>query len=193
MILVRRVVCPVLLCLTLGMLHGQPHPRVTIQRQRVVQSCGAVFDASQAPGTFTMSGIVGLTTIGTTRTTLQSQALFGFFVPIPIILSADRNTEDVVTGHRTWAWPNPFRENVHILVQLTGARATDADVYDNIGQLVTTIPIVSLHDDAATFMWDGKNAGGSQSASGSYTVRINVNEPFGQRRIMYSTTITRIR
>lgn len=193
MVLLRHIVYLVILASAFETLHAQPHPRITIQRQRVVQSCGAVIESTQGPGSFTMSGIVGLTTIGTTWAALRSQALFGFFVPMPIILSADRNTGDVATGHRTWAWPNPFRENVQILVQLSGAKATNADVYDNIGQLVATIPIASLHDDAATFMWDGKSTDGSQSATGSYTVRVNVTEPYAQRRIMYSTTITRIR
>lgn len=179
--------------IALGTMHGQPHPRLTIQRQRVVQSCGAVLDAADAGGSFLLSGIVGLTAIGATRSPIQSQALLGFWVPIPIILSTPNDFTPVVAGDRTWTWPNPFRENVHIEVQLLGSTTAEADIFDNIGQHVASVPMEALHDDVATFTWNGLIKSGSPSATGTYTVRINVTEPLRQRRLMYSTTITRIR
>lgn len=174
-------------------MHAQPHPRLTIQRQRVVQSCGAVLDAAEAGGSFLLSGIVGLTAIGASRSPMQSQALFGFWVPIPIILGTPDEFTPVLAGQRTWTWPNPFRENVHIEVQLSGSTIAEADIFDNIGQHVANVPLEALHDDVATFTWNGLMNNGSPSATGSYTVRINVTEPLRQRRLMYSTTITRIR
>lgn len=175
--------------------HAQPqaHPRLTIQRQRVVQSCGAMLDAAHPPGSYLMSSIIGLTSIGTVQSASRSEALLGFWVPIPIILSADRESGDVTAGERTWTWPNPFRDNVQIEIQLSGSSAVEADIYDNIGQHVTTVPVSSLRDDFAVFSWNGASSLGHPCASGTYTVRIHVIEPLRQRRIMYSTTITRIR
>lgn len=172
---------------------AQTHPRLTIQRQRVVQSCGAILDASHQPGSYLMSGIVGLTSIGNVRSALRSEALLGFWVPIPIILSADRESGDVVAGERTWTWPNPFRDNVQIEVQLSGSTAAEADIFDNLGQHVASLALSSLRDDVAAFSWNGASSLGSPCSSGTYTVRIHVTEPIRQRRIMYSTTITRIR
>jgi len=140
-----------------------------------------------------MSTIVGLTTIGTVSSANRSQGLFGFWIPKPIILGADEGTEGVTAGSRTWSWPNPFRENVSIEVQLSGSTVADADVFNSVGEHVATLPVAMLRDDAATFTWDGLTSLGTPIASGSYTVRISVTEPLRQRRIMYSTTITRIR
>lgn len=182
-----------LAAIAVGTMHAQPHARLTIQRQRVVQSCGAVLDAADATGPYVLSGIVGLTAIGATRAPMQSQALLGFWVPMPIILSTPDDFTPVLAGDRTWTWPNPFRENVHIEVQLSGSTRAEADIFDNIGQHVASIPLEALHDDRATFTWNGLMNDGSPSATGSYAVRINVTEPLRQRRLMYSTTITRIR
>ncbi len=182
-----------ILCWVTPSAHAQPHPRLTIQRQRVVQSCGAVLDATQSPGSYLMSATAGLTSIGITQSDSRSRAYFGFWVQRPIILSIDTEPGTVIAGERTWSWPNPFRDNVQIEVQLSGATASGADVFDNIGQFVASLPVSSLRDDAAVFVWNGICEGGLPCSSGTYTVRINVTEPIHQRRIVYSTTISRVR
>ena len=182
-----------LLCLfsTAGL--AQTNPRLTIKRQRVVQSCGAVLDAEHLPGAYQLSSIVGLSTLGTVRASLQSKMLFGFWVPLPVILSSERKPPDVVAGDRIWTWPNPFREDVQIEVQLLGSKAVEADIFDIVGQHIVTLPVLSLRDDVAAFRWNGASSSGALCASGVYTIRIHLTEPVRQRKILCTSTITRNR
>lgn len=163
-----------------------------MQRQRVIQSSGAVLDAASS-GPYMLNSVAGLTVIGNTWSASTSEFLFGFFVPIPVIIKSEDTTSDVVAGSRIWTWPNPFRENVTIEVQLGNSPTAEAEIFSSIGQHVATAELTSLRTGVATFTWSGMRADGTLCTAGTYTLRILMVEPIRQRRLMYSSTITRIR
>ncbi|MBU3698671.1 MAG: hypothetical protein FGM33_01485 [Candidatus Kapabacteria bacterium] len=172
---------------------GGKHPMLTVHRQRVVQSCGAVLDANSTGDDFLMSGTVGLTSIGTISSAPKAKAYLGFWVPIPVILDAGETPTEVVAGARIWSWPNPFRDHVSIDVRTPDGAMAEAAIYNGIGKHVASLEITSRHPEGVTFSWDGSTDEGFTSATGTYVVRVFVREPLHQRRIAYSSTITRVR
>lgn len=190
-----RIVHTLLLILVLGAictLHGQPRPRVTIQRQRVVQSCGATLDATAVSGPHLLNSIVGLTSIGRTSSRDQAKKYLGFWVPIPVILGAEDGGDNVVTGARIAAWPNPFRELITIDLQCDHPTGATADVYSSIGKHLSAVPISGLRTDGITFTWNGTSSDGQACAAGSYTIRILVHDPLYRGRLLYSTTVSKV-
>ncbi|MEY3387077.1 MAG: hypothetical protein RIR53_1888 [Bacteroidota bacterium] len=187
-----RIIIATAMVISLGA-QTEKHPMLTVHRQRVVQSCGAALDANSANDDFLMSGIVGLTSIGTISSPPKARAYLGFWVPIPVILNADETPIEVVAGARIWSWPNPFREYITIDVRTPAGTAAEASIYNGVGKHVSALEVSSRHADGVTFTWDGSTDEGFTSASGTYVVRVFVREPLHQRRIAYSSTITRVR
>lgn len=191
----QRLVLIPFVALMLSPLAAQPakHPMLTIHRQRVVQSCGAVLDAITTSDVFFMSSMVGLTAIGNVSSAEKGKAYLGFWVPIPVILSAEEPTPDVVAGARIWSWPNPFRDHVSIDVQLPDRAMAEASVFSSIGKHVATLELTARHRDGVTFTWDGVCDDGASGATGTYLVRVFVQEPLRERRLVYTSSITRMR
>lgn len=169
------------------------HPVLTIQRQRVIQSCGAVLDATAAQSPFAMSSVAGLTSLGTLRSSRQASMLLGLWLPRQIILAADDASNDVVSGARIWSWPNPFRDNVSIDVLCPTGTSAEADVFNAIGKHITSLTVAARRQDGITFSWNGLSKDGTSCATGNYTIRVLILDPLYQRRILYSTTLSRIR
>lgn len=176
-------------------LHAQSakHPVLTVQRQRILQSCGAVIDTTSSADGFLLSSIVGLTSIGTVMSSARGKAYLGFWVPIPVILSAADQSTDVVAGARIWSWPNPFRDHVSIDVQVPERSLVEASIYTSVGKHVAALAIASRRSDGVTFTWDGTGVDAIEGASGAYLVRVFVQEPLHQRRLVYSSSLTRVR
>ncbi|HBB26205.1 MAG TPA: hypothetical protein DCZ59_08065 [Bacteroidetes bacterium] len=181
--------------LMLSPLRAQPakHPVLTVQRQRIVQSCGAIIDTTSSADGFLLSSVVGLTSIGTLTSVTRGKAYLGFWVPIPVILSADDQATDIVAGARIWSWPNPFRDHVSIDVQVPERSLVEANIYSSIGKHVAALTVASRRSDGVTFTWDGTTDDALEGASGIYLVRVFVQEPLHQRRIVYSSSLTRVR
>lgn len=191
----QRLLSTLLGMLMLSPLVAQPskYPMLTIHRQRIVQSCGAVLDTTSSSEGFLLSSIVGLTSIGTTTSAVRVKTYLGFWVPIPVILSADDSATNVVAGARIWSWPNPFRDQVSIDVQVPDRSVVEANIYTSIGKHVATLAVASRRSDGVTFTWDGTASDPTTGASGTYLVRVFVQEPLLQRRIVYSSSLTRVR
>lgn len=165
---------------------------MTIQRQRVVQSCGATLDASAVTGPHLLGSIVGLTSIGRTSTRDHAKKYLGFWVPIPVILGAEDTDNTIVPGARVAAWPNPFRDLISIDLQCDHPNGATADVYSSIGKHIGAIPVSALRTDGITFTWNGTSTDGQICAAGSYTIRILVHDPLYRRKLLYSTTVSKV-
>ena len=170
-------------------LHAQTnHVPLTMPRQRVVQSCGAALVTTNPTTPFSLSTIVGLTSAGTYRS-LNHRLMLGFWIPVEVVTSVGSGS-DVVTGARVWTWPNPFRDNLHIEVTHPFIEFAHADIYNNRGSLIRSVTPNQLRPDAALFLWNGLDAGGTPVANGLYTVRVSVQQFSSTTREHFSATIS---
>ena len=164
------------------------HPPLTMLRKRVVASRGATLVASNPATRFTLSGIVGLTSLGFLRAE-KSSALLGFWMPRYLITSVDP-VDDVTAGSRSWIWPNPFVSELHISIVLPFSTSAHAHIYDMLGNHVIDLQRENSDSNEISFIWNGIDKYGNPIASGTYLVRVLVGTFSSVHESLYSTVIT---
>jgi len=70
------------------------------------------------------------------------------------------------------AMPNPFRETVSLAVDLAQRSNVNLSIYSVDGRKVRTLTSGVLEAGAYPFVWDGRDANGSEMKSGIYYARL---------------------
>lgn len=167
---------------------AQPrHAPLTMPRQRIIQSCGAVIRAKNSATAFSLSTIVGLTSLGRVQAG-SSRTLLGFWMPYKLITDVEE-ASDVVAGPRIWSWPNPFRDNVSIEVLVPYIESAHADIYNIHGSFVGSVRTSTINPDGALLIWNGLDSSGDPVANGLYTLRITIRQFTRQTSSVLSATI----
>ena len=171
------------------MMRGQVnHPPLTIQRQRIVQSCGASLVATNRATRYSLSGIAGLSAIGFV-TAERSKVALGFWVPRDLITFTPEEP-DVTAGSRSWAWPNPFVNELYINISMPQAIYARAHVYDMLGNHITDLHMDRQTSQGVKFTWDGVDNHGNPVASGSYLIRVLIRQHAVSQESLLSTVVT---
>lgn len=165
----------------------QRHTPLTMPRQRIVQSYGAALVTKHATTPFSLSTVVGLTSIGRIQSG-TSRILLGFWMPFSVITDIDEGA-DVVTGARIWSWPNPFRDNVGIEVAIPYIETIHADIYNNHGSRIGVVVPARVDPDGAFLTWNGIDLNGNPVANGLYTVRLTIRQFVKRSTTILSATI----
>ncbi|NKB68930.1 MAG: T9SS type A sorting domain-containing protein [Candidatus Latescibacteria bacterium] len=81
-------------------------------------------------------------------------------------------------------YPNPFNPRTTISYQLASRQPVRLVVYNNLGQVVRTL--VDREQEAGIYqaVWDGRDEGGREAASGVYLVRLQAGAEYAQTRQM---------
>lgn len=167
---------------------AQPrHAPLTMPRQRIIQSCGAVVRSKNSTTAFSLSTIVGLTSLGRVQAS-SSRTLLGFWMPYKLITDVEE-ASDVVAGPRIWSWPNPFRDDVNIELLVPFIESVHADIYNNHGSHVGRIRTGTINPDGAILTWNGLDSSGDPVANGLYTLRITIRQFTRQTSSILSATI----
>lgn len=188
--IIRGLVCALaVICLpcTYQVLAQPRHAPLTMPRQRIVQSCGSALVTTHSTSPYSLSTIVGLSSIGRLQSS-SSRMMLGLWVPISVITDVD-SKGDVVSGARVWSWPNPFRENVSIELMVPFIESAHADIYNNHGSHVSMIRASAINTDGATLSWNGLDANGDPVANGVYTVRLIIRQFTKHASTILSATI----
>lgn len=164
------------------------HPPLTILRKRVVGSRGATLVATNPATPYSLSGIVGLTTVGFLKAD-RSSSVLGFWVPRSLITSAEPR-EDVTAGSRSWVWPNPFVGELHINIDLPSAANARAHVYDMLGSHVAELFWEQHSVPGIHFTWNAIDKRGNAVPSGAYLVRVLIKQNIASPESCYSTVVT---
>lgn len=172
-----------------GTVYGQVnHPPLTIHRQRVVQSCGASLIATNRATQYSLSGIAGLSAISF-LTAERSKSVLGFWVPRDLITFTPEEP-DITAGSRSWAWPNPFVNELYINISMPEAIYARAHVYDMLGNHITDLHMDRQTSQGVQFTWDGVDKLGNAIASGSYLVRVLIRQHAASQESLLSTVVT---
>lgn len=84
------------------------------------------------------------------------------------------------------AAPNPFAERVFVRAEMEGAGDAEAvlDVYSTSGRLVRRIPCGGAPANDRVFLWDGRDAGGDDVASGIYLLRVTTGNATAHTKVV---------
>lgn len=164
------------------------HVPLTIQRQRVIQSCGAALVTKHPSTRFSLSTIVGLPTVGTTSSE-RHQAHLGFWVPLSVVTLIDDNV-DIVTGARPHVWPNPFTNQLTIDIRQQHIERLRASVYDMRGKHVATLSNSESDTDGARLYWDGIDMNGNSVPTGTYVLRVFLKQYFNNQESLFSSIVS---
>lgn len=175
--------------------------QLTVPVARIVQSTGAVLNATPQSGAVSLYAIAGLTSIGPMGRPDTSLAYLGFWHPLIIVLSVDDDggpgpDDDFLAGPRVYAWPNPFPNDITFRIP-RGTSSVDkisAQVYSVDGRMVALLEPRTVSPDFFELYWDGMGLDdGIPVAAGSYTVRFIAEASTSRQRIAFSTTIVCVR
>lgn len=83
------------------------------------------------------------------------------------------------------AWPNPFSEQIKILLTNPFPEPATLEIFDKMGKKVNTFNIPDSGSGNINFIWDGKNASGNRSAPGVYFLRVVSGENQKVARVVY--------
>ena len=81
------------------------------------------------------------------------------------------------------AFPNPFRDTVHLIVEIDETANVDAFVYDVGGRRVAALFEGRLSRGEHDIVWSGRRDDGTRAATGIYFMRVNVGEQRMIRKI----------
>ncbi len=81
-------------------------------------------------------------------------------------------------------FPNPFNPTTTIQYRLPADATVTLDIYNNLGQKVRTLVDDFRSAGTHSVVWDGRNAAGSQVASGIYFYRVNAGTFSATRRML---------
>lgn len=81
-------------------------------------------------------------------------------------------------------YPNPFNPTTTIEFALPRSGQVRLEVYNTVGQLVTTLVNEALQAGTYRVNWDGRNLFGSQVASGVYLYRLQASGYVSTRKMM---------
>jgi ligand-binding sensor domain-containing protein len=81
-------------------------------------------------------------------------------------------------------YPNPFNPSTSITFTLDQPGYASVQVFNSLGQLVTTLADGSYKAGSHTLRWDGLDAGGNQVASGIYLYRLNAGSKVQVRKMI---------
>ncbi|HNZ07692.1 MAG TPA: T9SS type A sorting domain-containing protein, partial [Candidatus Cloacimonadota bacterium] len=69
------------------------------------------------------------------------------------------------------AWPNPFRQDISIEMELTRSSAQEISVYNLRGQKVRGLAMSISNDSKGLASWDGRDNDGADCPAGIYLIR----------------------
>lgn len=164
------------------------HPPLTIQRQRVIQSCGAALITKHPSTRFSLSGIIGLASLGVVKAERHS-ALLGFWVPLSIITSTNSEFE-VVTGERPRVWPNPFTDRLTIDIREQHIERIRASIYDLRGKHLRTLSSDESTPAGVRLAWDGIDLNGNPVPTGTYVLRVFLKQYFSSQELLFSSIVS---
>lgn len=72
------------------------------------------------------------------------------------------------------AYPNPFRDNVKVLIYEQLPTNTFCKVFDVKGRLIRCLEPEKVTSEQTSYVWDGKNESGSETAPGIYILQSQV-------------------
>jgi hypothetical protein len=82
-------------------------------------------------------------------------------------------------------YPNPFNPQTNIKCVLPASGAVRVKIFDINGRLITEIFSGEKNQGEHIFTWDGRNALGVQSASGTYLFNVSFNNAQLTKKIIY--------
>ena len=82
-------------------------------------------------------------------------------------------------------YPNPFNPTTTIRYQLPQARHVSINVYNLLGQMVTTLVDESQKAGYKAVVWDGTNNSGHRVSSGLYIYRMKAGEFIDVKRMLF--------
>ena len=99
-----------------------------------------------------------------------TQASFG-----PVVLNLSDPSSTPALPERSVlkdAYPNPFRTDTKIEVEVKGGEKGKVSIYNSIGQLIHSY---SVNAGSHTLLWDGKDASGASCPNGMYLYSLDTN------------------
>jgi hypothetical protein len=95
---------------------------------------------------------------------------------IPLAPTGVQPTDNSGTHLRLQSYPNPSRRGATIRFELADYSRTRLDVYDVSGDLVRTLVDELRGPGVYSVMWDRRDGSGSDVTSGTYFLRLEVND-----------------
>jgi hypothetical protein len=90
------------------------------------------------------------------------------------VVSVDQPPLQTVAAFSSKA-PNPFSESINLDFSLDAPSDVALQIISNAGEVLATLPQGALASGKHSFRWNGKGSNGSETAQGTYFVRLLVN------------------